>query len=87
MLQVSDLQDNLAIICRPQRHPDAHIRLLELLGDAGVTLGEYSCASHPSVLQTLVKKGHGFALIREGTLLEEDLTTRRLAGVDGSGSV
>jgi DNA-binding transcriptional LysR family regulator len=82
VLQVSDLQDNLTVIYRPQRHPDAHVRLLELLGDAGVTLQECSCASHPSEMQTLVKEGHGLALIREGTLLEEDLITRRLSGVD-----
>jgi DNA-binding transcriptional LysR family regulator len=81
-LQVSDLQDNLTIIYHPQRHPDAHVRLLELLGDAGVTLEDYSCASHPSEMQTLVKEGHGLALIREGTLLEEGLITRRLSGVD-----
>ena len=82
MLQVSDLQDNLTIIYHPQRHLDAHVRLLELLGDAGVTLEDYSCASHPSEMQTLVKEGHGLALIREGTLLEGGLITRRLVGVD-----
>jgi DNA-binding transcriptional LysR family regulator len=82
VLQVSDLQDNLKVVYHPQRHPDAHVRLLELLGDAGVTLEEYSCASHPSEMQTLVKEGHGLALIREGTSLEEDLITRRLSGVD-----
>jgi DNA-binding transcriptional LysR family regulator len=81
-LQVSDLQDNLTIIYHPERHPEAHVRLLELLGDAGVTLEEYSCASHPSEMQTLVKEGHGLALIREGTLLDEELITRRLSGVD-----
>ena len=81
-LPVSDLQDNLSIIYHPQRHPDAHIRLLELLHEAGVTLGEYSCASHPSEMQALVGEGHGVALIREGTPLEEGLMTRRLAGVD-----
>jgi hypothetical protein len=43
---------------------------------------EYSCASHPSEMQTLVKGGHGFALIREGTSLDEELTTRPIAGVD-----
>lgn len=31
---------------------------------------------------TLVKEGHGLALIREGTPLEEGLTSRRLVGVD-----
>lgn len=81
-LQTFDLQDNLTIIYHPQRHPDAHARLLELLGNAGVTLEEYSCASHPSEVQALVKEGHGLALIREGTPLEEGLITRRLAGMD-----
>jgi len=81
-LQVSDLQDNLTIICHPQGHPETRVHLLELLGNAGVTLEDYSCASHPSEVQTLAKEGHGIALIREGTLLEEGLITRRLAGVD-----
>jgi DNA-binding transcriptional LysR family regulator len=81
-LQVADLQDHLRIIYHPQRHPDAHVRLLELLRDAGVTLEKYSCASHPSEMQALVKEGHGLALIREGVMLEEDLITRRLSGVD-----
>lgn len=79
---VSDLQSNLTIIYHPQRHPDAHVRLLELLGNVGVTLQDCSCASHPSEIQTLVREGHGLALIREGTALEEGLMTRRLSGVD-----
>jgi len=82
VLQVPDLQNNLKVVYHPQRHPDAHVRLLELLGAAGVTLEDYSCASHPSEMQTLVKEGHGLALVREGTLLEEGLITRRLVGVD-----
>ena len=81
-LQTADLQGNLAVLYHPQRHPDAHERLLELLRDTGVQLEEHSCASHPSEMQTLVKGGHGFALIREGTSLDEELTTRPIAGVD-----
>jgi DNA-binding transcriptional LysR family regulator len=81
-LQVADLQGNLSVLYHPQRHPDAHERLLELLGDAGVKIEDYSCASHPSEMQTLVKGGHGFALIRAGTSLDEELTTRPIAGVD-----
>ena len=81
-LPVSDLQDNLSIIYHPQCHPDAHVRLLGLLHEAGVTLGEYSCASHPSEMQALVREGHGLALIREGAPLEQGLVTRRLAGVN-----
>jgi DNA-binding transcriptional LysR family regulator len=76
------LQGNLAVLYHPQRHPEAHERLLELLRDAGVQIEECSYASHPSEMQTLVKGGHGFALIREGTHLDEELTTRPIAGVD-----
>jgi DNA-binding transcriptional LysR family regulator len=60
-LEARDLQSNLAVLYHPQRHPDAHQRLLELLADAGVTIEEYSRASHPSEMQTLVKDGYGFA--------------------------
>jgi DNA-binding transcriptional LysR family regulator len=81
-LQAADLQDNLAVLYHPQRHPDAHERLLELLADAGVRVKEYSRASHPSEMQMLVKEGHGFTLIREGTILDDELTTRPIAGVD-----
>jgi hypothetical protein len=33
-------------------------------------------------MQTLVRLGYGFALIREGTPLDAELTTRPVAGVD-----
>jgi DNA-binding transcriptional LysR family regulator len=82
VLQISDLQGNLTVVYHPQRHPDAHARLVELLSNAGVTIKDCSCASHPSEMQSLVKEGHGLALIREGTLLEEGLITRRLNGAD-----
>ncbi|WP_263415225.1 LysR family transcriptional regulator [Terriglobus albidus] len=78
----SDLQHNLAVLYHPQRHPHAHVRLLELLAEAGVRVEEYSHASHPTEMQMLVKEGHGLALIREGTLLDEDLTTRPIMGVN-----
>jgi len=81
-LRPADLQGNLAVLYHPQRHPDAHERLVELLRGAGVEIEEYSCASHPSEMQTLVKGGHGFALIREGTNLDDELTARPIAGVN-----
>ena len=55
-LQPADLQNNLSVLYHPQRHRDAHERLVELLDDAGVRIEEYSCASHPSDMQMLVKK-------------------------------
>lgn len=80
-LKAADLQDHLSVLYHPQRHPDAHERLLELLDDAGVRIEEYSHASHPSEMQMLVKEGHGFTLIREGSILDDELTTRPIAGV------
>jgi hypothetical protein len=81
-IQPADLQENLKILYQPQRHPHAHARLLELLGDAGVKVEAYSRASHPTEMQALVKQGYGFALIREGSHLDGELTTRPVAGVD-----
>jgi len=77
-----DLQDNLAIIYHPQRHPDAHVRLLELLDEVGIKVKEHSSASHPTEMQMLVKEGYGLALVREGTALDDELTTRRIVGVE-----
>jgi DNA-binding transcriptional LysR family regulator len=82
VLQPLDLQNKLTILYHPLRHPKAHTRLLELLGDAGIEIENYSRASHPTEMQTLVKDGYGLALIREGTSLENELTTRPVAGVD-----
>jgi DNA-binding transcriptional LysR family regulator len=83
-LNSMDLQQNLTVLYHPRRHPDAHEMLLELLADAGVKIDEYSLASHPSEMQMLVKEGFGFTLIREGTPLDDELTTRPIAGVDWS---
>jgi DNA-binding transcriptional LysR family regulator len=81
-LQPVDLQNNLTILYHPQRHPEAHARLLELLEDAGIRIENYSRASHPIEMQTLVKDGYGFALVREGTVLDSELTTRPILGID-----
>ena len=81
-LRPGELQENLTILYHPQRHPSAHERLLELLAEAGLKIDEYSRASHPTEIQELVKQGYGFALIREGTVLDTELITRPIMGVD-----
>jgi DNA-binding transcriptional LysR family regulator len=81
-LHVADLQGNITVFYHPQRHPEAHKRLLELLGEAGVQVESYSRVTHPFEMQTLVKEGHGLALIREGTALDDALTKRPILGVD-----
>ena len=81
-LQVSDLQGNLTILYHPNRHPEAHARLMELLTEAGLRIEEYSSASHPTEMQALVKEGYGVALVREGMSLDAELTTRRILDVE-----
>jgi DNA-binding transcriptional LysR family regulator len=81
-LVVGDLQEHLRVFYHPQRHPDAHDRLLELLTAAGVHVHEYSRASHPSEMQALVRDGFGVALVREGMQLDDQLTLRPVLGVD-----
>jgi DNA-binding transcriptional LysR family regulator len=73
-LAPADLQEHLTILY--------HERLLELLAEAGLKIDEYSRASHPIEIQELVKQGYGFALIREGTVLDNELVTRPIVGVD-----
>jgi DNA-binding transcriptional LysR family regulator len=81
-LQTFDLKGNLTVFYHPQRHPEAHEHLLELLMGTGIRIEDHSWASHPSEMQTLVKGGHGLALLREGIDLDPELTTRPIAGVD-----
>ncbi len=80
-LRVSDLEGKLSVLYHPRRHPEAHERLLELLDEQGIVVDEHSRASNPFELQLLVKEGHGFALVREGSVHDEELTTRPIAGV------
>jgi DNA-binding transcriptional LysR family regulator len=81
-LHPSDLKDNLAVFYHPQRHPEAHQRLVEMLEEIGIRVEEYSRASHPCEMQTLVKDGYGMALIREGSALADELTTRPISGIN-----
>jgi DNA-binding transcriptional LysR family regulator len=80
-LKSSDLQGRLSVLYHPRRHPEAHERLLELLDEEGLRVDQYSFASNPFELQILVKEGHGFALVREGSVHVDELTTRPIAGV------
>jgi len=81
-LVVGDLKDHLRIFYHPQKHPDAHYRLLELLTSVGVNVREFSRASHPYEMQALVRAGFGVALVREGMALDDQLTTRPVSGID-----
>ena len=75
-LSASDLSQNLTVFHRHAQHPEAHVRMLELLAELGVLFDEHAHTSHPQEMQEVVKNGEGFALIREGTQLIEGIITR-----------
>jgi DNA-binding transcriptional LysR family regulator len=81
-LVVGDLKEHLRIFYHPQKHPDAHDRLLELLTSVGIHIREFSRASHPYEMQALVRAGFGVALVRDGMALDDQLTTRPVTGID-----
>jgi DNA-binding transcriptional LysR family regulator len=76
-----DLFERLTVIYDPERHPAAHVRLRELLEEAGVPIRDPVIASHPFEMQQLVLDGYGLALVREGMKLDKELTTRPVFGV------
>jgi DNA-binding transcriptional LysR family regulator len=78
----AELSGNIGVLYHPQRHPEAHEQMMDRLKRAGIRVGEFSSASHPTEIQQLVKEGYGLTLVREGTELDPDLTTRPIFGVD-----
>ncbi|HEY0757868.1 MAG TPA: LysR family transcriptional regulator [Acidisarcina sp.] len=80
--QPADLQGKLTILYHPERHFHAHQRARECLGEIGVEVENYSRANHPTELRELVRQGYGFTLIREGSKIDDELTTRPVAAVN-----
>jgi DNA-binding transcriptional LysR family regulator len=78
----AELSGHIGVLYHPQRHPEAHAQMMGRLSRAGVRVSEFSSASHPTEMQQLVKEGYGLTLVREGTELDPDLTTRPVLGVD-----
>jgi hypothetical protein len=58
-----------------------------LLAEAGLKVDKYSRASQPTEIQELVKQGYGFALIREGTVLDTELITRPIRVLTGDTAI
>ncbi len=75
------LAGRLAVLYHPQRHPAAHLRLLQMLAEKGVEIENQCRASRPSEMQRLVLEGYGLSLIGDGTALSPGLTTRPITGV------
>lgn len=81
-IQPSELAKRLKIFRNPDAHPEAHARLMEMLGEIGIT-PEISClAATPADIQWMVQSGSGLALIDQKTPLDPSLTTRPIANVN-----
>jgi len=77
----SDLRGKLTIFREPKQHPEAHLRLLEMLDEVGISGEVGNTNKTPHDLQWMVESGYGYALIREGSELQTGLVTRPIAGV------
>jgi DNA-binding transcriptional LysR family regulator len=87
IFQPSDLEGNLTILYHPERHFHAHQRHREYLREIGIEVESYARATHPIELRELVRQGYGFALVREGSKIDDELITRPVAGVNWTVSI
>ena len=80
-ITTADLGSKLTIFREPKQHPEAHLRLIQMLDEVGIKGDVAKTHSNPHDLQWTVGSGDGYALIREGSLMHHGLITRPIAGV------
>jgi len=81
-IRPADLENKSLILYHPEQHPDAYVRLMELLQDADMDTKQIARASSPEGMQSLVKNRFGFALVREGSVRDPALTSRPVMGFE-----
>jgi len=77
----SELQAKLTIFQEPKQHPEAHLKLMEMLDAVGVHSDVASTTTTPHNIQWMVESGRGYALVREGSEMQAGLVTRPITGV------
>ena len=80
-IQPSELTKRLKIFRNPEAHHEAHARLMEMLGEIGITPDVACLATTPMDIQWMVQSSSGLALIDQKTPLEPNLTTRPIANI------
>ncbi len=65
----------------PELHPSAHVRLIELFAEVGISLELANSAATPSDMQWMIKETGGLALIDQLAPLDFGVVTRPLAGL------
>lgn len=81
-VSLDDLSTQLTIFRDPDGHPSAHSRLMQLFAEAGSSVQISCSAATPHDIQLLVRDGFGVALVPEDSVLQSDVTTRRIGGVE-----
>jgi len=76
------LNGKLALFQYPKVHHAAHVRLLELLHNVGITPKKANPNTNREQIQWIVQEGHCYALFRKGSRLIPGLTCRPIHGVD-----
>ena len=76
------LNEKLSIFTYQRHHPAAYTRLVEMLGELGVTPRPCKPTMNIDHIQWMVKEGVCYSLIRAGRTLVNGLVTRPIAGVD-----
>jgi len=80
-LQPTSLDGRLCIFSDPRRHPMAHARLIELLGEQGIRPHLANPNFNSGHVQWMVRERQCAALIRKGETLHEEVTTRPIHGL------
>lgn len=75
------LNGRLSIFSDPRHHPRAHIRLLEMLEDQGISPRSAKPTFNSDHVQWMVRENLCLALIREHQPISDDLVTRPIQGV------
>ena len=79
-----ELAAKLKIFRDPEIHPAAHQHLMEMLLGVGV-IPEISCiAATPADIQWMVRAGYGVAIVDQASVVDSELTTRPISGVQWS---
>ena len=81
-LGIHEIAQRLTIFRDPELHPSAHSRLLEMFGEAGISLHVVCSARAPAEIQWMVNQRFGLALIDQLTPLDPGLITRSIAGLN-----
>jgi DNA-binding transcriptional LysR family regulator len=77
-----NLSSKLQVSFDPKLHPKLFAQLVSQLSRAGVNVKATHIGATPSDIQWMVKRGMGYALVREGRPLDSDLVMKPISGAD-----